>query len=75
MIAQNERMVAINSAIEVDFTGQVCADSIGPQLYSGVGGQLDLSMGLHVSKGRADHRLAFHYGSRWDSHQPHRAHA
>src|SRR5574341_1903178 len=41
VIAQNERMVAINSAIEVDLTGQVCADSIGPKLYSGVGGQLD----------------------------------
>jgi 4-hydroxybutyrate CoA-transferase len=37
VIAQNERQVAINSAIEVDLTGQVCADSIGPRLYSGVG--------------------------------------
>src|SRR4030067_1987364 len=41
VIAQNERQVAINSAIEVDLTGQVCADSIGPKLYSGIGGQLD----------------------------------
>jgi acetyl-CoA hydrolase len=45
VIAQNERMVAINSAIEVDLTGQVCADSIGPKLYSGVGGQLDFIYG------------------------------
>ena len=45
VIAQNDRMVAINSAIEVDLTGQVCADSIGPKLYSGVGGQLDFIYG------------------------------
>jgi acetyl-CoA hydrolase len=45
VIAQNERMVAVNSAIEVDLTGQVCADSIGPKLYSGVGGQLDFIYG------------------------------
>jgi len=51
VIAQNEKMVAINSAIEVDLTGQVCADSIGPKLYSGVGGQLDFVYGASRSKG------------------------
>ncbi|GER79984.1 MAG: 4-hydroxybutyrate CoA-transferase [Anaerolineaceae bacterium] len=50
IIAQNERMVAINSAIEVDLTGQVCADSIGPKFYSGVGGQLDFVYGASRSK-------------------------
>jgi acetyl-CoA hydrolase len=50
VIAQNERMVAINSAIEVDLTGQVCADSIGPKFYSGVGGQLDFVYGASRSK-------------------------
>lgn len=45
VIAQNARMVAINSAIEIDLTGQVCADSIGDKLYSGVGGQLDFIYG------------------------------
>jgi acetyl-CoA hydrolase len=43
--------VAINSAIEIDLTGQVCADSIGPKLYSGVGGQLDFIYGASRSKG------------------------
>lgn len=51
VIAQNDRMVAINSAIEVDLTGQICADSIGPKLYSGVGGQLDFIYGAARSKG------------------------
>jgi acetyl-CoA hydrolase len=51
VIAQNERMVAINSALEIDLTGQVCADSIGPKLYSGVGGQLDFIYGASRSKG------------------------
>ena len=51
IIAQNDRMVAINSAIEIDLTGQVCADSIGPKLYSGVGGQLDFIYGASRSKG------------------------
>ncbi len=50
VIAQNERQVAINSAIEVDLTGQVCADSIGTKLYSGVGGQLDFIYGASRSK-------------------------
>ncbi len=51
VIRQNDKMVAINSAIEVDLTGQVCADSIGPRLYSGVGGQLDFVRGAARSKG------------------------
>jgi acyl-CoA hydrolase len=50
-IAQNHRMVAINSAIEVDLTGQVCAESIGPWFYSGFGGQLDFIRGAARSKG------------------------
>jgi len=50
VIAQNERMVAINSAIEVDLTGQICADSIGPKLFSGVGGQLDFIYGASRAK-------------------------
>jgi len=50
-IAQNDRMVAVNSAIEVDLTGQVCAESIGPQFYSGFGGQLDFVRGAARSKG------------------------
>ncbi len=51
IIAQNDQMISINSAIEVDLTGQVCADSIGPRLYSGVGGQLDFVYGASRSKG------------------------
>ncbi|MBS1249187.1 MAG: Butanoate coenzyme A-transferase [Chloroflexi bacterium] len=51
VVAQNERMVAINAAIEVDLTGQICADSIGTKLYSGVGGQLDFIYGAARSKG------------------------
>jgi acetyl-CoA hydrolase len=49
-IAQNDRMVSINSAIEVDLTGQVCADSIGHRLYSGVGGQVDFIRGAARSR-------------------------
>jgi len=51
VIAQNERQVAINSAIEVDLTGQVCADSIGPKMFSGIGGQLDFIYGASRAKG------------------------
>ncbi len=51
VIAKNDRMVAINSAIEVDLTGQVCADSIGPRIYSGVGGQMDFVYGASRSQG------------------------
>lgn len=50
IIAKNDRMVAINSAIEVDITGQVCADSIGRKFYSGFGGQLDFIRGASRSK-------------------------
>lgn len=50
VIQQNERMVAINSAIEVDLTGQVCADSIGPKFFSGIGGQLDFIYGASRAK-------------------------
>ena len=50
-IAQNHRMVAINSAIEVDLTGQVCAETIGARFYSGFGGQLDFIRGAARSKG------------------------
>lgn len=51
IVSQNDRMVAVNSAIEIDLTGQVCADSIGTKLYSGVGGQLDFIYGASRSKG------------------------
>ncbi len=51
VISRNHRMVAINSAIEIDLTGQICADSIGTKLYSGVGGQLDFIYGASRSKG------------------------
>jgi acyl-CoA hydrolase len=50
-IRKNPRMVAINSAIEVDVTGQVCADSIGAKMYSGVGGQMDFIRGASLSYG------------------------
>ncbi|EAZ95532.1 4-hydroxybutyrate coenzyme A transferase [Flavobacteria bacterium BAL38] len=50
-IRRNPRMVAINSAIEVDVTGQVCADSIGSAMYSGVGGQMDFIRGASLSEG------------------------
>jgi acyl-CoA hydrolase len=54
IIKQNPRMVAINSAIEVDVTGQVCADSIGSKMYSGVGGQMDFIRGASLSdRGKA----------------------
>jgi len=51
VIAQNDRQVAINSAVQVDLTGQVCADSIGTRLLSGAGGQLDFIYGAARSKG------------------------
>lgn len=51
VIRQNPRMVSINSAIQVDLTGQVCADSIGGRLYSGVGGQMDFIRGASLSDG------------------------
>ncbi len=51
VISQNERMVSINSALEVDLTGQVCADSLGAYFYSGIGGQVDFVRGAARSKG------------------------
>ena len=51
IIGQNEKMIAINSAIEVDLTGQVCSDSIGTRIYSGFGGQVDFIRGAAQSKG------------------------
>lgn len=50
-IRKNPKMIAINSAIEVDVTGQVCADSIGAHMYSGVGGQMDFIRGASLSEG------------------------
>ncbi|OUR62851.1 4-hydroxybutyrate CoA-transferase [Colwellia sp. 39_35_sub15_T18] len=50
-IARNDNMVSINSAIEVDLTGQVVSDSIGYQFYSGIGGQVDFIRGASLSKG------------------------
>jgi len=51
IVAQNDTMVAINSALAIDLTGQVCADSIGTSMYSGFGGQLDFIRGAARSKG------------------------
>ncbi len=51
LIARNDNMIAINSALEVDLTGQVCSDSIGNQFYSGIGGQVDFLRGAARSKG------------------------
>ncbi|HUU85179.1 MAG TPA: GNAT family N-acetyltransferase [Phycisphaerae bacterium] len=51
IIAQNDKMISINSAIEVDLTGQVCADSLGEMFYSGIGGQVDFVRGAARSKG------------------------
>ncbi len=50
-IARNEHMVAVNSALQVDLTGQVCADSIGGRIYSGFGGQVDFLRGAALSEG------------------------
>ena len=51
VISQNKNMVAINSAIEIDLTGQVCSDSIGARLFSGIGGQVDFIRGAAQSEG------------------------
>lgn len=51
IIAQNDRMISINSALEIDLTGQVCADSLGLLFYSGIGGQVDFVRGASRSKG------------------------
>lgn len=51
VIAQNDNLIAINSALEIDLTGQVCADSIGTAIYSGFGGQLDFIRGAARARG------------------------
>jgi 4-hydroxybutyrate CoA-transferase len=51
LIARNDNMVAINSALQIDLTGQVCSDSVGTQFYSGIGGQVDFLRGASRSKG------------------------
>lgn len=51
IIAKNDKVTAINSALQVDITGQVCADSLGRKFYSGVGGQVDFVYGASLSKG------------------------
>ncbi len=51
LIRQNDKMIAINSALEIDLTGQVCADSLGHRIYSGIGGQMDFIHGAALSNG------------------------
>lgn len=51
VIRRNPKVTAINSAIEIDLTGQICADSIGKRIYSGVGGQMDFMRGATLSEG------------------------
>jgi 4-hydroxybutyrate CoA-transferase len=51
LVARNDNMVAINSAIQIDLTGQICSDSIGTSFYSGIGGQVDFLRGASRSKG------------------------
>jgi len=51
VIAKNPKVCAINSALQVDLTGQVCADSLGTKFYSGVGGQIDFTYGASLSEG------------------------
>ena len=74
IISRNDNMVAINSALQVDLTGQVCANSIGTKFYSGVGGQADFMRGAARSVGwQTDHRDALHRLG-WHTFA-HRAHA
>lgn len=51
LIRRNPKVIAINSALEIDLTGQVCADSIGHRIYSGIGGQMDFMHGAALSEG------------------------
>ncbi|MHB9148488.1 MAG: GNAT family N-acetyltransferase [Thermoleophilia bacterium] len=51
IIGQNDRMVAVNAALEIDLTGQVCSDSLGYDFYSGIGGQVDFMRGAARSRG------------------------
>ena len=64
IIAQQPRMTSINSAIQVDLSGQVCADSLGDKIYSGVGGQIDFVYGASRAKGgKAIYDRIQHLGS------------
>ena len=74
IIAQNAKQISINSALEVDITGQVCADSIGAQFYSGVGGQLDFVYGASRSPGGLP-IIALPATAKGRDHQPHLRHA
>ena len=51
LIRKNDNVVAVNSAVQIDLTGQVCADSIGHRIYSGIGGQMDFVRGAALSRG------------------------
>ncbi|HMA08753.1 MAG TPA: acetyl-CoA hydrolase/transferase C-terminal domain-containing protein, partial [Ramlibacter sp.] len=51
LIRKNDKVVAINSALEIDLSGQVCADSLGHHIYSGIGGQMDFIRGAALSEG------------------------
>ena len=51
LIRKNDKVVAVNSCIEIDLTGQVCADSMGHRIFSGIGGQMDFIRGAALSKG------------------------
>ncbi len=51
VIAKHDNMVSINSALQIDLSGQICADSMGSTIYSGVGGQMDFVRGASLSKG------------------------
>ena len=51
VIAQNDNMVSINTALQIDLTGQVCSESIGPRQYSGSGGAFDFAYGAYRSRG------------------------
>lgn len=51
LIRKNDRVIAINSALQVDLTGQVCADSLGHSIFSGIGGQMDFIRGAALSRG------------------------
>jgi acyl-CoA hydrolase len=51
LLRKLDRLVAVNSALQIDLSGQVCADSIGPRIYSGIGGQMDFLRGAALSRG------------------------
>jgi len=64
-IARNDNMVAINSALQIDLTGQVCSDSIGNQFYSRIGGQVDFLRGASRPAGRQTDYCDFLYRQEW----------